>query len=149
MPRCWHSGALRLLRPGAKGHSLLMIMMPLRTGGARAPLVSIQIAWCLLGLAIFLALPALGTHHFGRLYRPVQVRQSASRHNFLAAASRDAEQQVARVEREPLGHEPALFSISQPVAFEFVATPRAVPRRHLLKRLKLGTPGGDASDPIV
>jgi hypothetical protein len=141
--------AMRLLRPAANSHTLVEIMILLGRGRVRPMRASFQIAWCLLGLAIFLALPAFGTHHFGRFYLPVQVRQSASRHSFLVAASCDAEQQAARVEREPLGREPARFAISPSVAPEFVATPRPVARPLLLKRLKLGASGSDAPDPLA
>ncbi len=110
--------------------------------------VRAEIAWCLLGLAVFLLLPTLGFHHYGPFYRPAEVQQSAGRHSFLAAAptsERDLHYDTDRW--EPATREAAA---QPPIGLTLCArsSPPPVPTiARCLIRLRIAAPSGDGSDP--
>jgi hypothetical protein len=104
-----------------------------------------EIAWCLLGLAVFLLLPTLGYHHYGPFYRPPEVRQSAGRHSFLAAPVSEREIHYDTGRSEPVAHEAAARPSLSPALHTDVPPP--IPIARCLMRLKLAGPTG--SDPDI
>jgi hypothetical protein len=105
-----------------------------------------EIAWCLLGLAVFLLLPTLRCRHFGRFYRPVEVRQSAGRHSFLAAPIGQPKLHQKTDRWEPVAREPAAPPVLSSTLRNDV--PPQIPIARILMRLKIAA-AADRSDPDI
>jgi hypothetical protein len=109
--------------------------------------VRAEIAWCLLGLAVFLLLPTLGYHHYGPFYRPIEVRQSAGRHSFLAAPVSEREPRYDADRWEPVAREAATNPVLAPALGN--EAPPPIPIARCLMRLRMSMPAGDGSDPHI
>jgi hypothetical protein len=118
--------------------------MTLRRDLRRPSRLRAEIAWCLLGLAVFLLLPTLRFRHFGRFYRPVEVRQSAGRHSFLAAPIGQPKLHQKTDRWEPVAREPA----APPVPSHTFGSdlPPQIPIARILMRPKISA-AADRSDP--
>ncbi len=109
--------------------------------------VRAEIAWCLLGLVVFLLLPTLGFHHYGPFYRPAEVQQSAGRHSFLAAApagERDLHYDADRW--KPVTRAAAAKPPIGPVVRSHTPPP-AIPIARSVVRLRIAARSGDGPDP--
>jgi hypothetical protein len=105
-------------------------------------------AW-IIGASILLALPALGTHHYGTLYRTTEVRQSAARHTFLAQADTDSIDCAREQGTEPCDAIPAAAPVDFPSESSGAEMAPRVSLTRFLMRLKLGASRSGDPAPIL
>lgn len=82
--RMSRAAAWRRLSVGAGPHNLKRVWMMGSFGKASHSIFAIlRLLGCVLALAMAIVLPALHTRHYGPSYKPVEVRQTAARHEYL------------------------------------------------------------------
>lgn len=110
----------------------------------------IRIVGSLLALGVALILPAMRTHHFGQLYRPIEVRQAAARHSFLDFEDCRGDVQVEPVSLSPL---PSLLPINSthPLGLQkFVPLRAPIPTpRFILRHLRMGGARSSPPEPLI
>lgn len=124
--------------------------MHLQRGRNVSTTFRIRILSSFLALGVALILPALRTHNFGQLYRPIEIRQAAARHSFLDFEDCRGDVQVEPVSLNPL---PTLLPIKYvgtlglhklPVLTAPVPVPRFV-----VRHLRLGGARSSPPDPLL
>jgi hypothetical protein len=111
----------------------------------------IRILGCFLALGVALVLPALRTHHFGQLYKPIEVRQAAVRHSFLDFEDSGTEIQLEAAAANPL---PVLLAIEDGSQLTLNRTEAALTAAlrapaFVMRHLKLGGSRSSPPDPLI
>ncbi len=117
-----------------------------RRGSSVSATLLIRIVGSLLALGVAIVLPALRTHHFGQLYKPIEVRQTAVRHSFLDFEDSGNEVQIDAAAVNPLSVPLAVEDGSHSAALLAIAVLKAAVRIPIFMFRHL-RPGGSRSSP--
>jgi hypothetical protein len=122
-----------------------------RRGRSVSAALLIRILGSLLALGVALVLPALRTHRFGQLYKPVEVRQAAARHSFLDFEDSGTEVQLDAAAANPLRVEVPVEDGSQRAAMRAIAVLSAAVRApaFMMRHLRLGGARSSPPDPLI
>jgi hypothetical protein len=122
-----------------------------RHGRSVSATLLIRILGCFLALGVALVLPALRTHHFGQLYRPMEVRQAAARHSVLDFEDLRGEVQLDQAAASPLPDQLPIEDRDHTAATRAVAvlTATAPIPALMVRRLRLGGSRSSPPDPLL
>jgi hypothetical protein len=122
-----------------------------RHGRSLSATLLIRILGCFLALGVALVLPALRTHHFGQLYRPVEVRQAAARHSVLDFEDSRGEVQIDQAATSPLPDQLPIENRGDTAPMRTIAvlTATAPTPAFMVRRLRLGGSRSSPPDPLL
>jgi hypothetical protein len=126
------------------------MMHPRRSRSVSATLL-ISILGSLLALGVALVLPALRTHHFGQLYKPIEVRQAAARHSVLDFEDSRGDVQVEPVSANPLPARLPVEDSAHPSGLRAAPVLAALlpPPTFMMRHLRLGGARSAPPDPLL
>jgi hypothetical protein len=108
----------------------------------------LQVAACIVSVAMLLLFPAAKVHNFGTHFRTPEVRRAIERHTFVAHSENNTHERVAQSVSLPAFFTPA-ESASKIVARDNFESPSEAPLTRLLKRRKLNSSGSGGQNPLL
>jgi hypothetical protein len=122
-----------------------------RRGRSVSATLLIKVLGSFLALGVALALPALRTHHFGELYRPIEVRQAAARHSVLDFEDSSTDVQLEQITIDPLREHRPVEDSAQAAATNAISVlaPASPPLALMLRRFRLGGSRSSPPDPLI